>query len=76
MTTRAERRAHLATLPLAETVRLSWRHRAAMPPPGYREDCADRVCALTRGFGVEDALAYLDAAPLRVVAPQPKTRAA
>lgn len=76
MTTRAERRAHLATLPLAETVRLSWRHRAAMPPPGYREDCALRVCALTRGFGVEDALAYLDAAPLRVVAPQPKTRAA
>ena len=76
MTTRAERRAHLATLPLAETVRLSWRHRAAMPPPGYREDCADRVCALTHGFGVEDALAYLDAAPLRVVASQPKTRAA
>jgi hypothetical protein len=76
MTTRAERRAHLATLPLAETVRLSWRHRAAMPPPGYREDCALRVCALTHGFGVEDALAYLDAAPLRVVAPQPKTRAA
>jgi hypothetical protein len=76
MTTRAERRAHLATLPLAETVRLSWRHRAAMPPPGYREDCALRVCALTRGLGVEDALAYLDAAPLRVVAPQPKTRAA
>ena len=76
MTTRAERRAHLATLPLAETVRLSWRHRAAMPPPGYREDCALRVCALTHGFGVDDALAYLDAAPLRVVAPQPKTRAA
>lgn len=76
MTTRAERRAHLATLPLAETVRLSWRHRAAMPPPGYREDCALRVCALTRGFGVDDALAYLDAAPLRVVAPEPKTRAA
>ena len=76
MTTRAERRAHLATLPLAETVRLSWRHRAAMPPPGYREDCADRVCALTHGLGVDDALAYLDAAPLRVVAPQPKTRAA
>ncbi len=47
-----------------------------MPPPGYREDCALRVCALTHGFGVEDALAYLDAAPLRVVAPQPKTRAA
>jgi len=76
MTTRAERRAHLATLPLAETVRLSWRHRASMPPPGYREDCALRVCALTHGFGVDDALAYLDAAPLRVVAPQPKTRAA
>ena len=76
MTTRAERRAHLATLPLAETVRLSWRHRAAMPPPHYREDCALRVCALTHGFGVEDALAYLDAAPLRVVASQPKTRAA
>ena len=76
MTTRAERRAHLATLPLAETVRLSWRHRAAMPPPGYREDCALRVCALTHGFGVDDALAYLDAAPLRVVASQPKTRAA
>lgn len=76
MTTRAERRAHLATLPLAETVRLSWRHRAAMPPPHYREDCALRVCALTHGFGVDDALAYLDAAPLRVVAPQPKTRAA
>ena len=75
MTTRAERRAHLATLPLAETVRLSWRHRAAMPPPGYREDCADRVCALTHGFGAEDALAYLDAAPLRVAA-QPKRRAA
>ena len=36
----------------------------------------DRVCALTHGFGVDDALAYLDAAPLRVVAPQPKTRAA
>lgn len=76
MTTRAERLAHLATLPLAETVRLSWRHRAAMPPPHYREDCALRVCALTHGFGVEDALAYLDAAPLRVVASQPKTRAA
>ena len=76
MTTRAERRAHLATLPLAETVRLSWRHRAAMPPPHYREDCALRVCALTHGFGVDDALAYLDAAPLRVVASQPKTRAA
>ncbi len=76
MTTRAERRAHLATLPLAETVRLSWRHRAAMPPPGYREACAERVCALTPGFGVDDALAYLDAAPLRVVASQPKTRAA
>lgn len=76
MTTRAERRAHLATLPLAETVRLSWRHRAAMPPAGYREACAERVCALTPGFGIDDALAYLDAPPLRVVAPQPKTRAA
>jgi hypothetical protein len=76
MTSRRERRAHLATLRRPEDVRTSWRHRAAMPPPHYREDCALRVCALTDGFGVRDAEAYLDAAPLRVMTATPKRRAA
>jgi len=76
MATRAERRAHLATLRRPEDVRTSWRHRAAMPPAGYMEDCADRVCALTPGFGVEDALAYLAAAAPAKASHEPKTRAA
>ena len=76
MATRAERRAHLATLRRPEDVRTSWRHRAAMPPAGYMEDCADRVCALTPGFGVEDALAYLAAPAPAKVTHEPKTRAA
>ena len=76
MATRAERRAHLATLRRPEDVRTSWRHRAAMPPAGYMEDCADRVCALTPGFGVEDALAYLAAPAPAKASHEPKTRAA
>lgn len=76
MATRAERRAHLATLRRPEDVRTSWRHRAAMPPAGYLEDCADRVCALTPGFGVEDALAYLAAPAPAKASHEPKTRAA
>lgn len=76
MATRAERRAHLATLRRPEDVRTSWRHRAAMPPACYMEDCADRVCALTPGFGVEDALAYLAAAAPAKASHEPKTRAA
>lgn len=76
MATRAERRAHLATLRRPEDVRTSWRHRAAMPPAGYMEDCADRVCALTPGFGVEDALAYLSTPVAAKASHEPKTRAA
>ena len=76
MATRAQRVAHLATLRRPEDVRTSWRHRAAMPPVGYLNDCAERVCALTPGFGVDEALAYLEAPAPAKAAHEPKTRAA
>lgn len=71
---RDARRRYLATLDYAPAIRTSAQRRSDLPH--YADDCAERLCALDPMVSHDEALAYLDAAPLRVVSSQPKTRAA
>jgi hypothetical protein len=71
---RAARRAYLATLDYAPAVRTSYARRSDLPH--YREDCAERLCAIDAAVSRGLALAYLDNATRRTTPAAAKARAA